>query len=90
MGGLQTMNNQNKKKLNMSIFKPRTSFYRKSVMIKFKRGFLDCLTQPSGVKNPISFIQIERTFKYYIINEFNSMKELFSKEAFTHRSAADF
>ncbi len=55
-----------------------------------KRGFLDWLTHPSVIKNPISFIQIGPTVKYYIINDFRIMKELFSKEEFSHRSAADF
>ena len=55
-----------------------------------KRGFLDWLTHPSVIKNPISFIQIGPTVKYYIINDFRILKELFSKEEFSRRSAADF
>ena len=55
-----------------------------------KRGVLDWLTHPSVIKNPISFIQIGPTVKYYIINDFRIVKELFSKEEFSHRSAVDF
>ena len=69
---------------------PRLPFVGSVPWLNLKRGGNDWVLHPLVTKNKVSYIQIGPKFCFHVINDYQMVKELFSKDIFSHRGVSEF